>query len=513
VTSPLRLAFARITQETNALSPVATELADFEGSHYLTGDELLRAVSPGGHEVKGFFKKAELAGFVDACRAAGADVTPVPILSAWASSSGPLTRACFDTLVERLADGIRRAGKVDGVYLCLHGAMGVEGVRDPETLILRAAREAAGGAPVVTTHDLHGNLTQARVDAALAIVAYATNPHRDHAKRGRRAGDILIRTLRGEIAPTMQWRSLPMILGGGRTIDFLSPMNAVFRRMRAMERDKRVLAASTFMVHPWNNDPGLGWSTIVVTDGDAALADQLADELAELCWARRHEQPPRFPSATEAIATARDARIRRKLGVVMLADASDVVTAGAPGDSTHLLRALIEEGAGLTSYAAVRDPAAVDALWDQPVGAAVARSVGGTLDPAHSSPLAIQGSIVGKHERVGFRRSIVVAVGDVRLVITEGPAMVMRPSFYKDVGLSPWKADLIVVKNFFPFLLFFLPYNRKTIFVRTRGVTDFEAAFELTFDGPVHPRDTVPDWRERDALRRSPPPPAQRAAR
>jgi hypothetical protein len=44
--------------------------------------------------------------------------------------------------------------------------------------------------------------------------------------------------------------------------------------------------------------------------------------------------------------------------------------------------------------------------------------------------------------------------------------------------------------------------NRETIFVRTRGVTDFDAAFDLTFDGPVHPRDRVEDWRPRDRQRR-----------
>ena len=80
--------------------------------------------------------------------------------------------------------------------------------------------------------------------------------------------------------------------------------------------------------------------------------------------------------------------------------------------------------------------------------------------------------------------------------------MVMRPSFYREVGLSPWRADVVVVKNFFPFLLFFAAYNRKTIFVKTHGATDFEAAFDLTFDGPVHPRDVVEDWRPRDAERR-----------
>ena len=90
-----------------------------------------------------------------------------------------------------------------------------------------------------------------------------------------------------------------------------------------------------------------------------------------------------------------------------------------------------------------------------------------------------------------------LAVDHLRIVITEGPAMVMRPAFYTDVGLSIWKADIVVVKNFFPFLMFFLPYNRKTLFVRTRGATDFDAAFQLAFDGPMHPRDAVDDWRDR----------------
>ena len=80
--------------------------------------------------------------------------------------------------------------------------------------------------------------------------------------------------------------------------------------------------------------------------------------------------------------------------------------------------------------------------------------------------------------------------------------MVMRPSFYTEVGLDPFRADIVMVKNFFPFLMFFLPYNRKTIFVRTRGTTDFDAAYKLPFDGPMHPRDPIADWRERDRLRR-----------
>jgi microcystin degradation protein MlrC len=497
-----RVAFARIMQESNALSPVPTTLADFQSQHFVESGELMDRCAGKGSEVPGFFKRAELGGFVAACRKRRADVVPVPLFSAWASSGGPLSLECFEALEAKLVEGLRAAGRLDGVFLALHGAMCVHGVRDAETRLLAAARAAAGGAPVVSTHDLHGNLTRERVEAADAIVAYGTNPHRDHARVGRRAGYILLGMIAGELKPTVAWRSLPMILAGGNTIDFLPPMNRVFWTMRWREMHRRALAASVFMVHPWNSDPALGWSSIVVTDGDRDGAERIADELAEMCWARRHAQPPTFPSATEAIAQARRARWARKTGIVTMADASDVVTAGAPGDSTHLLRAMIEEGRGLLTYAAVRDPEAVAALWPRAVGDAIDMAIGGKLDPGHSAPLPVRGVLLAKHDRPGFGRNLVLKVEDVRIVVTEGPAMVMKPDFYADVGLDPWKADVVMVKNFFPFLLFFLPMNRKTIFVRTRGVTDFDAAFGLTFDGPVHPRDPVPDWRERDRARR-----------
>ncbi|MBA3501536.1 MAG: M81 family metallopeptidase [Myxococcota bacterium] len=496
-----RIAFARIAQETNALSPVPTVLHDFQTSHYLEGDALLRAVTA-GPEVPGFFKRAELAGFVQAAHARKAEIEPVPLLSAWASSGGPLSKDCFETLEDRLLEQLRRAGRIDGMYFCLHGAMGAQGIADPESRLLQSVRSVIGNVPVVVSHDLHGNITRARAFAADAIVAYQTNPHRDHAKVGAKAGRIVIGTALGELNPTMAWRTLPMILGGGKTIDFLAPMRAVFRRMRRAEKSGEVLAASTLMCHPWNDDPALGWSTVVVTDNDPGAAERLADELAEQCWERRHEQPPAFPTPKQAIEEARGAKVRRKLGCVVMADASDVVTAGAPGDSTHLLRALLADAGGLITYCAVRDPHAIARLWTNDPGDRVALPIGGTLDPARSQPLPVVGNVLSKHDQHGFGKTVVLAVEHLRIVITEGPSMVMRPSFYKGVGLSPWRADIVVVKNFFPFLMFFLPYNRKTLFVRTNGTTDFDAAFQLVFDGPMHPRDVVDDWRPRDRMRR-----------
>lgn len=512
----LRIAFARINQETNALSPVLTTLPEFEQQHYLRGDELLRATGPGTMEVESFFRRAELTGFVkgvkETARRAQVELELVPLISAWATPSGPLSRECYDALTGELLTRLRAAGPVDVVYLCLHGAMGVCGLElsstaTPDSEIVRRVREQVGPEAVIgVSLDLHGNVSQDLIRHADVVQAYRTNPHRDHVAIGRRVGRLTVRTALGEIRPVMAWRSLPVLLGGGNTIDFLNPMRGIFRRMKELERDQTVLGASVLSCHPWNDHPELGWSTIVITDGlrDPAggKAEALAEELAERCWAIREQQPPRFLSPEEAIERARRARLRRKLGVVVFSDASDVVSAGAPGDNTRLARALIEGAQGLVSYVPIRDPQLVAELWPEEVGARIKTVVGGRVDPQRGAPLEVEGVLTKKGQAHAMERYVILDVGTVRLLVVEGSALVAQPRFFKNAGLNVLEADIVVVKNFFPFLLYFLPYSRMNIFVRTEGVTDFDAAFRLPFAGEVHPRDRVASWRPADARRR-----------
>ena len=493
----MRLAYGRINQETNALSPVTTTFADFARTHLFEGDALTTALS--SYEVPGMFKRAELFGFVQECERRGVDV--VPLLSAWAVPSGPLSQECFDDVVGRFIAHLERAGAVDGVYLCLHGAMGVHGRKDAEGEIVRRVRAVVGDIPVVVTYDLHGNLTREVIENVDALVAYATNPHRDHARCGAKAARILIDTVAERVKPTTAWRSLPMLLGGGTTIDLFPPLLQIFRRMRALEKRGDVMSASLLTCHPWNAHPELGWSIVVVTDGDQAKAERIADELAERAWGTRHQLPPVFESPRTAIAKARAARLRRKLGVVVLADASDVVSAGAPGESTALLEALINDAQGLVCFVPIRDPVAVDALWGCALGDVVDVALGGRLDPERNRALPVRAVVLHKTRSHGVDRTLVLAVGTVKIVVVEGPALAVRPSFFTNAGLRPWQADIIVVKNFFPFRMFFLPMARLTMYVRTAGVTDFDAAFSLPFAGKVHPRDVVDDWRDADRRR------------
>ncbi len=513
----LRIALARINQETNALSPVLTTLEDFESQHYARGQEILDNLGPGRMEVESFFRRAELSGFVrgtkESCKRAGLELELIPLISAWATPSGPLSLSCYETLVEDLLTRLKAAGSVDAVYLCLHGAMGVRGLElapsaTPDSEILRRVRAAVGPDVVIgVSLDLHGNISADMIDHATFVQAYRTNPHRDHHAIGRRVGRLSVRTLQGEIKPTMAWRSLPVLLGGSPTLDFWNPMRSIFRRMKEIERDPAVLGASVLTCHPWNDHPELGWSTIVITDAlhdDARpKADRLADELAERCWSIRAHQPPEFVEPRVAIERARGARLRRKFGVVVLSDASDVVTAGAPGDNTRLAKELIEHAQGLVSYVPIRDPALVEELWPEEVGARIRTRVGGRLDPDRGAPLEVDAVLTRKAEAHGLGRLVILDVGTIRLLVVAGPALAVQPRFFRMAGLDVLKADIVVVKNFFPFLIYFLPYSRMNIFVRTQGVTDFDAAFSLSFAGQVYPRDDVSSWRPADARRRA----------
>lgn len=496
--SRLRIAFGRISQETNSLSPVQTEVTDFRRTHWVEGAELLhRCSGRWRQEAPGMTYNAELSGFVQEAQR-DPDVELIPLYSAWAIPGGPLSEAAFEELRGRLVDGLRAAGPLDGVMLSMHGAMGAVGQADPEAVLLRAVREAVPGVRVAITHDLHGHITGEKVSLTDAIVAYRTNPHRDHARCGRDAARIMLDTIRGKVRPTVAWRSMPMVLGGGLNIDFLAPMRGIYKHLTGLERSGQALTASIYQCHIWNDAPYAGWGVYVATDGDEARAHALADEICDRLWAVRDQLPPDIPDAKAAIAEARAARWARRFGVVCMSDASDMVGAGAPGENPALLAALLADATDMVTYACVRDAEVIAQLQGLEIGAAVDLAVGGKL--IGHAPARVQGRLVERRDTATFGRAALIDAGHVKLVITEAAPLAMKPAFYTDWGLPLRSADIVVVKSLFPFRLYFLASNRKTIYARTTGTTDFDAFRGITYDRPVHPKDEVAHWR--DGLRR-----------
>jgi microcystin degradation protein MlrC len=497
---PLRIAYGRIFHEANTFSPVLTTREDFERMHYLEGDALAEAATLRGTELASFMPHAELTGFVQAARAAG-DVTTVPLTSALAVPGGPLSRACFDWLLDGLLAKLRAAGPVDGVYLALHGSMEVRGLEGaPEAVVLRRVRDIVGDrVKIAVSYDLHANLSAGLVDPVDVLVAYRTNPHWDLAPTGFRAGNRLIRALRGKVRPVHAWRKLPIVLGGGVTIDFLAPMRQVFRFLRRMEKDPRVLSASLFMVHPYTGAEELGWAVHVCTDGDAELASRLADELADRAWAQRDVALPPMRSVDEAL----DEVARRswpRVGPVTLVDVDDVVGAGAPGGNTHFVAALAKNDRGLVAFVPVHDPEAVALTWDAPVGSRVSLVLRGT--PGYGQPEVPLDAVIAAKQTTDFGRLVRLDVGSFHVVVAERAPLPIHPSFWEGVGLSPRKADVIVQKNFFHYRMFYLAISFRHLPVVSQGATSFDRVKARAYQVPTHPATRVDDWRPYDPILR-----------
>lgn len=486
------IAYAMLRQEVNIFSPVPTTLEDFKEAVLLYGSEVLtdqKNVLKGFDECRGFLAAVR--------RVGGGAVEAVPIYKAFAMSGGAVEVSAYEHLKSELIRRLKQMEQLDGLYLALHGAMGVAGMDDPEGDLLRALRKEFGEAlPIGVSFDLHANLTGTRVQLATFIVGYRTSPHRDHYRTGYTAGKILVQTIREEIQPVMAFRKLKLLKGGGMTIDFLPPMRSIFRWIKSSLHRKGVLSLSNFMVHLWIDEPEMGWSTVAVTDGNRALAEQLAEEMAELDWAVRDHRHHEGFSPSEAIALARRHGAARRLGTVMFCDASDAIGAGAPGENTWILKALLEEAPDLVSYVPLRDPEAVRTVYDLPLGEMVTLTVGGKLEQGFNRPLEVSGKVKAKKDWL-YGKTVILKHGGVHLVLTEKPPITATPAFYRELGLSLWKADIAIAKNLFPFRFTFLLYNRKTIDVITPGTTNVNV-FELGYKRiprPIYPLDEIDDWR------------------
>ncbi|MEZ4443207.1 MAG: M81 family metallopeptidase [Polyangiaceae bacterium] len=497
---PLRIGYGRFFHEACAFSPLPTTRDDFERMHHLEGADLAATTNLRGAELARFMPHAELTGFVQAARLAG-QVETVPLTSSLAVPGGPMSLVTFRSILDGLVESVRRAGPLDGIYLALHGSMQVEGLNGeaPEAVILREVMAAGGGARMAVSYDLHGNLSAGMIEPVDVMIAYRSNPHWDLAPTGFRAGNRLIRTLRGELSPVHAWRKLPLVLGGGVTIDFLAPMRGVFRFMKGLERDPRVISASLFMVHPFTDADDLGWATHVSTDGDRDLAARLADELADRAWATRNEELPPMRGIREALDEVASG-LWRRLGPVVLVDVDDIVGAGAPGGNTHFAEALAEDDRGLVAYVPVHDPLLVAELWDAPLGSRRRVTLRGT--PGYAQPEVPLDAALVTRATIQGTRAIRLDVGSLKLAITDQPPLPIHPSFWTELGLSARKADVIVQKNFFHYRMFYATTALRHLPVVSDGATSLRRLVNRDYPVPMHPKDPVSGWRDSDLVLR-----------
>ena len=435
-----RIGVASLVQETNTFSARPTVWEDYT---VLVGEEDLDALRGTNTEYSGAVAELERLG-----------ASPVPLMAVWALPSGVVKESTFSRLGEMLDTGLKRAGKLDGLVLSLHGAMVSETHFDADSALIEVARRRLGHTPVGVCLDLHANLTGRMVDLADVMVGYHTEPHVDMRSTGERIARLLAATVRSEITPAMASAKRALLIPAEAMRTDLGPMSEV-RKLADNLTGDQVLDISIFPVQPWLDVPELGLGVLVVTDNDAERAFRLSEEFAYEVWRRRGRMnTPRLMTPSVAFAAARLSSTRP----FVMAHTADCPTAGATGDDPILVNEAAAYGSDLTVLHTVLDPDAAR-LCARSVGRQVRMEVGAAFNPM-ARPVTVEGVVTGAgagsyrmtgRSFTGREVSMgdwgVITSGRHHLLITSLPAVTADPATWRHAGLDPDRTDVLVVRS------------------------------------------------------------------
>jgi len=454
-----------MSHETNSFSLQETDEQAFRNRYVLMGAEAIVARGQAN---------TELAGFLDAGRAHGWYINHV--LSAAAGPSGKVRQATFNWLCDPIISVIKQH-TFDGFLLGLHGAMDLDFCEDGEGELLWRIRSVVGEKmPIAITLDPHANVSKKMCDLADIIVSFKTYPHIDMRDTGRHAGEILHRTMAGEIQPHTILVSRPMLeeVNGGRTD--IGPMIERIAKARAYEEKADVFAVSINAGFASADVARIGPTVLVTGQGDFAAHHAFAETIADDIWNRRFEVLNDYLSVEEAAVIAATYKISE--GPLVIADYADNPGAGGYGDSTELLRALLEAGMTNACFGPMVDREVVaQELHAANVGERVHIALGGKTDPRFGGgPLAVEGELVsindGRftgdgpmiHGLMGcFGPSAVLRVGDIEILVVTIARQILDLQQFKAFGIDPQNKHVVALKSMQHFRAAFEPIAGQVI--------------------------------------------------
>lgn len=426
-----------------------------------------------------------LAGFVGAAEENGWEL--VPTISCGASPSAHVTEDAFERIVTVMVDGIRNAGKLDAVYLDLHGAMVTEHFDDGEGEILRRVRQAIGNdLPLVVSLDLHANVTPAMVEHADALIAYRTYPHVDMADTGRAAARHLASLLRSRQKFAKAFRQLPFLIPISWQCTNDEPTRSIYRKLAAIESEA-VPTLSFAPGFPAADFRDCGPS-VFAYGRTQADADAAADAIEKIIVGHENDFDGRIYSPDDGVRYAMElAKTANK--PIVIADTQDNPGAGGDSDTTGMLRALVRNRAIRAATGVIYDPESAQAAHAAGTGATVTLALGGKSgipgDAPYQESFVVEklsnGQFVAPGPYYGGRDmdmgpSACLRIGDVRVVVSSHKAQLADQSMYRYVGIEPTEQSILVNKSSVHFRADFEPIAEKLLICAAPGAMPADTA-------------------------------------
>lgn len=446
-----RIAVGGWQHETNTFAPVKADFAAFEepgGWPALSrGRELFDAVEGVHLPITGAMQTLDRHGH-----------ELVPLLWCAATPSAHVTEDAFERISQMMLSDLERALPVDGVYLDLHGAMVCEHFEDGEGEFLSRLRALVGDdMPVAVSLDLHANLTEAMVRNASVIDVYRTYPHVDMGETGARTAAHLHHLIEtgDRWASALRRTEFVIPLNWGCTL--VDPAKSLYARLPALITDPVTalsLACGFHLADIAEMGPG-----IVAYAPEQSAADAAADALlaavndAETAFAGGILDPD--AAVAEALSRAPLAS-----GPVVIADTQDNPGGGGTGDSTGMLRALVEGGARGAVLGLLCDADAAAAAHAAGVGAQLSLALGGKSGGPGQVPYAGHYKVLALGDgrftatgpmwlgsRVRLGPMALLEISGVRVLVASKAMQAADQAMFRHLGVEPAEQSIMVLKS------------------------------------------------------------------
>ena len=456
----MRMFAASIGTETNTFAPIPTALESFHEAFY---------APPGQHPEDAKLCTAPL--WVARRRSRAEGWTLIEGTCTWAEPAGLVSRHAFEQLRDEVLGQLRAALPLDGVVLGLHGAMVADGYDDCEGYLIEHVRAIVGpNVPIGVELDPHCHLTRKRLRNATLIICFKEFPHTDFVARGEEVVELTLRAARGEIKPAMAVCDCRMIGSFPTTIQ---PMRAFVDKFSALEGHNGVLSVSAAHCFPYADVPEMGARILVITDDRRAEGDRLAMALGEEFFAMRGKTLPPYHTPDEVIDLA-----LADHGPVVIADPTDNPGGGAPGDSTVILRRLIERGVRGAALGPMWDPVAVRLCFMAGVGGQLRLRFGGKTAPSSGQPIdalvTVKTLVREAYQTfvdaaMPLGDSAVIEFDGIEVVLITKRNQAMGADLFTGMGVTLTDKRLVVVKSTNHFHAAFAPLASRVLYCDSGG--------------------------------------------
>lgn len=475
----MKILVAGFQHETNTFAPTQTDYANFERG------EGFPAMTRGVDLLAFADINIPAGGFIRAAQAAGHQIEPV--IWAGASPAAHVTRGAFERIAAEIIDAAEQR-KYDAIYLDLHGAMVTVDADDGEGELLSRLRARVGkDVPIVTSLDLHANVTTAMLRHANGMTAFRTYPHVDMADTGARAYQLLEDLLKSDGALHTRSMRLPFLIPINGMCSMLEPAESIYATLASLE-DRFGLASLSFSPgFPAADFPecgpvvwGHGRDPEAVEQAVQALYDAVLQ--AEPLWAVPFLEPSE--AVRQAQALARDAD-----RPVVIADTQDNPGAGGDSNTTGMLRALIEADAQGAALGLLWDPQAVQQAVQAGVGNRVTMSLGGKSRIPGDEPVNAEFDVEyigdGKCRFDGPMMHGVQAdvgpvaclrLGGIRVVVSSGKSQMLDRNLFRTGNVQPEQMKILVVKSSVHFRADFQPIAQDILVAKAPGPMKADSA-------------------------------------